>query len=162
MSNAQNGTAPQNGTALQNGAADPQERLRALIALTERLTTLLAEQAQAFEAHRPQDAAASMEEVGRLSGLYRQESQKTRAEAQPFAGAPLALRAQLVRATEAFDAVLARHGRALHAAKTVTEGLVRAIAEEVAAQRSMGAGYGPGAAKSLYGAATAVTLNKRA
>ena len=50
-----------------------------------------------------------------------------------------------MRATEAFEAVLARHGRALEAAKTVTEGLVRAIAEEVARSRSAGTGYGPGA-----------------
>ncbi|HEY9217176.1 MAG TPA: flagellar basal body protein, partial [Phenylobacterium sp.] len=67
-----------------------------------------------------------------------------------------------MRATEAFDAVLARHGRALEAAKTVTEGLVRAIAEEVAGQRTSASAYGPGAAQSNKSAATAITLNQRA
>jgi hypothetical protein len=47
------------------------------------------------------------------------------------------------------------------AAKTVTEGLVRAIAEEVAAQRRQGSTYGADATTGL-GSATAITLNKRA
>jgi predicted RNA-binding protein YlqC (UPF0109 family) len=37
----------------------------------------------------------------------------------------LAARTKLVRATEGFDAVLARHGRAIEAARTITEGLVK-------------------------------------
>ena len=49
--------------------------------------------------------------------------------------APLEQRTRLLRATEAFDAVMERQGRALAAAKTITEGLVNAIAQEVAAQR---------------------------
>ena len=61
-----------------------------------------------------------------------------------------------------FDAVLARQGRALDAAKTVTEGLVRAIAEEVASKRNTGSGYGRGGAASPAPSATSITLNKRA
>ena len=57
-------------------------------------------------------------------------------------GASPEQRTALRRATEAFDAVLARQGRAIEAARTVTEGLVRAIADEVAAQRSENTGYG--------------------
>jgi len=138
------------------------ERIEALIVLTERLTTLIAEQALAFEARRPHDAALNMEETSRLANRYRQEAQRARGELKPFADAPLALRAKLVRATEAFDAVIARQGRALGAAMKVTEGLVHAIAEEVANQRSVGTGYGPGGVKPRKEAATAVTLNRRA
>jgi len=138
------------------------DRIENLIALTERLTSLISDQAQAFEARRPHDAALNMEETSRLANLYRQEAQRARNEAKPFADAPLALRAKLVRATEAFDAVIARQGRALGAAMKVTEGLVHAIAEEVSNQRSAGAGYGPGGVKPRPNAATAVTLNRRA
>jgi hypothetical protein len=67
-----------------------------------------------------------------------------------------------MRATEAFDAVLARQGRALEAAKTVTEGLVQAIANEVASQRSRGVGYGPGAKAHVMSLATSITLNQKA
>ena len=80
-----------------------------------------------------------------------------------MSGASLALRNRLVRATEAFDAVLARQNRAVAAAKFVTEGLVRAIAEEVASQRQQGSTYGANAITSTPAAAAiAITLNRRA
>lgn len=140
---------------------DTAERVEALIKLTERLTAIVAEQARSFEANRPQDAAVHVEEVGRLANLYRHESGRVRGNPELVSSAPQALRARLVRATEAFDAVLARQERAVGAAKVVTEGLVRAIAEEVAAQRQKGLTYGANAATST-GAATAITLNQRA
>jgi len=141
------------------------DRVEQLTILTERLTELVAAQALAFEQHRPQDAAASIEETTRLANLYRHESAKVRANSGLIAGAPLAARTRLTQATEAFDAVLARQARALNAAKTVTEGLVRAIAEEVAAQRQRGApeGYGPKGQRTAKPAdGSAITLNKRA
>ncbi|ACG78348.1 flagellar basal-body protein FlbY [Phenylobacterium zucineum HLK1] len=143
-------------------AKNPEDRVEQLILLTERLTELVAEQAQAFEQRRPQDAAAKLEETSRLANLYRHESTRVRAEPGLVGGAPLALRTRLVRATEAFDAVLARQGRAIEAARTVTEGLVKAIADEVASQRSRGVSYGPTAKASTDGTATAITLNQRA
>lgn len=144
-----------------NDAAD---RVDQLIILTERLTDLIAQQCQCFEQHRPQDAARLMEECSRLANLYRHESTRVRADPGLVTAAPAELRKRLMRATEAFDAVLARHGRAVAAARTVTEGLVRAIAEEVATRREQLAGYGPSARPpaSASSAATAITLNRRA
>jgi hypothetical protein len=141
---------------------DAAERVHQMILLTERLTALVAEQAQAFEARRPQDAVVHVEETGRLANLYRHESARIRANPALISAAGLAQRTRLTRATEAFDAVLARQARAVGAIKTVTEGLVRAIAEEIASQRQQGATYGPSAEQSPATAATAITLNKRA
>jgi hypothetical protein len=138
------------------------ERVEQLIALTERLTELIAAEAQAFETHRPQDAAALVEETSRLANLYRHESVRVRANPDLIAPADLEGRTRLMRATEAFDAVLARQGRALEAARTVTEGLVQAIANEVAAQRTRAVGYGPGAQAQALSLATSITLNQRA
>ncbi len=143
-------------------AADPADRVEQLTILTERLTELIAAQAQAFEQHRPQDAAALLEETSRLANLYRHESGRVRADPSLVEGAPPNARAALVRATEAFDAVLARQGRALEAARTVTEGLVRCIAEEVASQRAQSATYGESGSAGAGAGATAITLNKRA
>ena len=145
-----------------DNASNPAQHIEQLIVLTEQLTRMIADQAKAFEARRPQDAAATMEETTRLANTYRLEAARVRENPQRLAQAPAALRARLVRATEAFDAVIARHGRALKAAKTVTEGLVHAIAAEVANQRSIGAVYGPSSAKVRQDAATAITLNRRA
>jgi hypothetical protein len=138
-------------------------RIEELIVLTERLTALIAEQAQAFETSRPQDAAKHLDEITLLANIYRKEAQGVRERPEPIAAAPRKERLRLIRATEAFDAVIARQGRALEAAKTVTEGLVHAIAEEIASQRTSNAAYGPAGAKPRKSdAATAVTLNRRA
>ncbi|ATQ42496.1 flagellar basal body protein [Caulobacter mirabilis] len=142
-------------------ARDAADRVEQLIILTDRLTGMMAAQCQAFEQRRPQDAAESMEEMTRLANIYRLESQKVRAAPAMIEAAPLEQRARLMRSTEAFDAVLARQGRAIEAARTITEGLVRAIADEVASQRTSGTGYGP-AANPHAGDARAITLNKRA
>jgi len=141
---------------------DAAERVEQLILLTERLTGLVAQSAQAFEARRPQDAAAFVGETGRLANMYRHESTRIRGNPAMIAGASLVQRTRLVRATEAFDAVLARQARAVEAAKTVTEGLVRTIAEEVATRRQKGASYGADATTAATPAATAITLNRRA
>ncbi|MDB5441369.1 MAG: flbY [Caulobacteraceae bacterium] len=135
------------------------EHVEAMIALTERLTAAIAEDAKSFEARKPQEVAARMAETGALANQYRHDSMRLRGAPEVMSQAPMEMRLRLIRVTEAFDAVLARHGRALEAAKTVTEGLVRAIAEEVASQRSPSSGYGP-AAKA--GDATAITLNQSA
>ena len=137
-------------------------RIDELIALTERLTALIAEQAEAFEARRPQDAARNMEETSQLANIYRREAQTLRAQPELVRTASRQERLKLMRATEAFDAVMARQGRALNAAKTVTEGLVHAIAAEIANQRTSNAAYGPAGVKPKTNAATAVTLNRRA
>jgi hypothetical protein len=138
-------------------AIDCDDRVEQLIILTERLTDLIARQSAAFE------AAQYVDEVAKLANLYRHESTRVRGNVALVSGASLERRQRLIRATEAFDSVLARQGRAVTAAKTVTEGLVRAIAEEVAIQRPTASGYGPGAQGAAYRQnGTAITLNQRA
>ena len=134
--------------------------LEGMVTLTERLTKLLADQARAFEQHRPQDAAAGLAVVTELTAKYRAGSAHVQADPRLLPAAPPELRARLLRATEAFEAVLQRQGRALAASKTVTEGLVKAVAEEIATRRGVGQGYGPGATRRPL--ATAITLNQRA
>jgi hypothetical protein len=142
-------------------ASTPGERMEQLILLTDRLTALIAEQLRAFEAHRPQDAAINADETARMANLYRHESLKVKANPNLLSGAPIEVKERLIASTRAFDAVLARHGRAVEAAKTITEGLIRAIAEEVAKQRNGVASYGP-KARQAPRPATAVALNRRA
>jgi hypothetical protein len=138
------------------------ERVEQLILLTDRLTAIVADQAKAFEARKPHQAATYIEETQRLANLYRHESARIRTNPALVDSAPREQRMRLIRATEAFDAVLARQARAVGAAKTVTEGLVRAIAEEVAGQRQKGVSYGANGTQTPTAAATAITLNKRA
>lgn len=143
--------------------ADATERVEQLILLTDKLTALIAEQAQAFEGRRPQDAAAMLGDITPLANLYRHESAKVRADPGLVTAAAPDARKRLVQATEAFDAVLARQGRAIEAARVITEGLVKCIADEVAAQRTQATTYGSaGVQKATPYAASAITLNRRA
>lgn len=142
-------------------SVEAEARVDALILLTERLTDLIGSECRAFEAGKPHEAAATLEETSRLANTYRHESTRIREDRSLIDTAPMAKKVRLARATEAFDAVLARHGRALYAAKVVTEGLVKAVADEAAARRVTGAGYGPGAQAS-QAPATALTLNRSA
>ncbi len=140
---------------------DASDHVDQLVALTEQLSGLLAEQTRLFEARRPQDAAILTARSSELATLYRRESARLKADPRAIAGAPSAKRQRLVEATRAFDKVLARHGRSVHAAKTVTEGLIQAVAQEVARRRAPAAGYGP-RARALSGDGSAITLNRRA
>ena len=145
-------------------AVDADDRVTQLILLTERLTDLIAKEAQAFESRRPHEAAQYVEETAKLANLSRHESMRVKANLALGEAARLELRQRLIRATEAFDAVLARQARAVNAARVVTEGLVRAVAEEIANQRAAPAAtYGAGAMmndRPQMGAA--ITLNRKA
>jgi hypothetical protein len=141
--------------------ANPTDHVEQLTHLTERLTAMLVEQTRLFEARRPHEAAAITAQSADLATLYRRESVRIRANPGLLAGAPAAKRARLVEATRTFEAALTRHGRSLHGAMTITEGVVRAVAQEVARRRTPAAGYGP-RARALPGDGSAITLNRRA
>lgn len=122
-------------------ADDPTDRVDQLLTLTERLTGLMAEDLAELQARRP--SLARSEELGRLANIYRHESARVRRDPSLVASAPAEDRARLRAATQAFEATLARHLQAVEAARSVSEGLVRAIAEEMGRSRPKAAGYGP-------------------
>jgi hypothetical protein len=142
-------------------AVDSDDRAEQLISLTKRLTQRLMDEIRAFEARRPQTVAAGAEETMRLANLYRHESLRIRHDPSLLKDVKAEIKSRLVQATTVFQSVLARHGVAVGAAKMLTEGLVQAIAKEVAAQRGRAAGYGP-TARAAMGDASAITLNRRA
>lgn len=145
------------GTAALNATA----RIRQLLDLTERLTASLSAEAKAFEAHRPQDAAATLAGTQDLANAYRRESAQLKANPAAIAAAPASERAALIRATEAFEAVLSRHSRAIEAARIISEGLVKTIAAEVAAQRGNPSAYGS-TGRAHAGDGRAVAFNRTA
>lgn len=136
-------------------------RARQLLDLTERLTARLSDETKAFEARRPQDAALTMAETQDLANAYRRESAQVKADPSVLAHAPLAARKALIEATKAFEAVLAIHARSVEAARTVSEGLVRTIAAEVAGQRGSPTAYGA-TGRANAGDGRAVAFNRTA
>jgi hypothetical protein len=135
--------------------------LRRLTDLTDRLTARLEKEADAFASRRPQDAAAGLAETQELANAYRRETAQVKTNPALIAAAPANERTALIRATEAFEAALATHARTVEAARSISEGLVRAIAQEVAGARALGTGYGA-SGQAYAGDSRAVTLNRTA
>lgn len=136
-------------------------RVRQLTDLTVRLTERLTEEFRAFEARRPQDAATTLADTQELANLYRRESAQVKANPGCIAAAPQDARRKLVECTEAFEAVLSRHARAVEAARIVSEGLVKTIAAEVASQRGNPSAYGS-SGHATNGDGRAVAFNQTA
>lgn len=136
-------------------------RIRQLTDLTNRLTERLSEEARAFDGRRLHEAAATMAETQQLANTYRRESAQLKADPSVLQAAPASDRISLVQATEAFEAVLSRHSRAVEAARIVSEGLVKTIAAEIAGQRGAPSAYGA-SGHANQGDGRAVALNRMA
>jgi hypothetical protein len=109
-------------------------RAERLLALTERLTAVLKDDIAALERGRPRDMRSPGAEAQQLIQHYRSETQGFNpATAQ---GLSLVERAQLNEATARFREVVALHARVVARVKTCSEGMIRAIADDVAKKRA--------------------------
>ena len=148
-----------NELAAGNGA----ERASALLKLTHRLTALIEQETTLFEAKRPHEALVLQDEKSRLANIYRHEVGLAGKDSKRLEGASPAAKLALRQATEAFHAALERNGHVVNALRTVTEGVVKAVADEAARRRQDQAGYGAaGRAVSTQGRAPAVAVDRSA
>lgn len=141
--------------------AEAAVHVRRLIGLTDALSDRLETETRAFAERRPQDIVDGLTRTQDMANLYRRETAQLKATPALAASAPVADRQTLIRATQRFEAVLARHATAVQAARVVSEGVVQAIATEVAASRASGAGYGA-SGRAAASDGTAITLNRSA
>ena len=133
-------------------AHNPSERAEALIRLTARLAELLDTETALFEARKPHEAVALQAEKTRLATIYRTETRLAGQDPARLGGLNEPVKARLRESTARFESALARNGAAVEALKSLTEGLVKALADEAARQAQAKAGYGPNAAKAGIGA----------
>lgn len=122
-------------------ADDAAHRVEQLMLLSERLSVLVTQEAELMETRSPLLEGAQAEEKNRLANAYRLELARVRADPDLIKTAPQPLLDALKKRTLALNAALARHETALNAVKLVSEGLVQAMAEEVARQRSRSDNY---------------------
>ncbi|ACT58224.1 hypothetical protein [Hirschia baltica] len=123
-------------------ARDGADRAEQLIALTERLSTLMAEEIEAHKENRLDASSRDWAEKEKLAHAYRFEIASIRENPSLLAEASQGQKEELKTKVEAFGKLAERHAKALAASKEVTEGIVRAITEEVATSRAAPAGYG--------------------
>ena len=123
-------------------ADDSRDRAEQLLVATERLTALIAEETRLIEARLPPLTGEAADEKNRLANAYRLELARIKQEPALIESAPPALLADLRARTETLHQALAAHETALGAVKLISEGLVHAMAEEVARQRGGARSYG--------------------
>jgi hypothetical protein len=132
-----------------------------LIHLTRNLTERLMVERDAFLARRPQDVAHGMAETQELANHYRRESAHVKASPDFIKLISTEDLNALIEATKTFEDVLTEHTQIVDAARHVSEGLVKAIASEVASARAQGTGYGA-SGRATDGDSRAVALNRMA
>lgn len=123
-------------------ADDAADRAEQLLVLTQRLAALAESECAALAEGRPLSGEGAGEELRRLANAYRLEMARIREDRSLIAGAPRALRARLQAETAALQGKLDVYAAALAAAREITEGLVRAVGEEVQRARRGPATYG--------------------
>jgi len=123
-------------------ANDGRDRAEQLLLATERLTALVIEETRRIETREPPLDGDEAEEKNRLANAYRLELARIKQDRSLIEAAPPSLLQNLRTATERLHIALADHEIALGAVKLVTEGLVQAMAEEVARQRGSAGHYG--------------------
>ena len=122
--------------------SDSADRATQLLAMTQRLVSLVETEVEAVRTRKLQGPSAEWDEKERLVHAWRIEVSKVKAEPELLAGIPTDLKLRLRDAAKALEDGLEAHANALMATKTVTEGLVRSIAAEIASSRSAPAAYG--------------------
>lgn len=122
--------------------SDATDRAEQLLAMTRRLHTLVSAEIEAIKVRRLDGASADWDEKERLAHAWRLEVAHIKANPNALAGIAEPLKLQLREAAAGLEDKLAAHARALGAMKTVTEGLVRSIASEIASARSAPPAYG--------------------
>jgi hypothetical protein len=110
-----------------------------VVALTERLTETIRADIAALERGRPSEMGVISPEMQQLAALYAREAGLLRAQLGKGTSDPL--QKKLVAATAGFRDALAVHGRVVGHLRRATEGVIRAVAEEVERKRNQSRPY---------------------
>lgn len=119
---------------------DP-DRLERMIALAERLVTVLESDIVVLKSGNPGALQSADPEVQKLTALYGREAHNF--DIRIAQAAPPPLRTRFMAITAKFREVLHLHTRLLARVKNASEGMIKAIAEEVNRMNAPIRTYGP-------------------
>jgi hypothetical protein len=116
-------------------------RIERLIAMAERLVAVLENDIAALKAGTPAALRSAEPEIQLLTANYGREAHNF--DVRIAQAAPAPLRSRLVAITAKFREVLQLHTRLLARVKNASEGMIKAIAEEVHRMNAPTRTYGP-------------------
>ena len=110
-------------------ATPEEQRIERLLSMATRLIEVLEDDIAALKAGNPGALRTIDPEIQKLSALYSREAAGL--NSKTAANAPLELRKRLFDATKKFRDLLSAQTRLLTRLRTASEGMIRAVAEEV-------------------------------
>ncbi len=132
--------------------ADANEmRIERLITMAERLVEALESDIAALKVGNARNLRTIEPEILKLSALYSREAAGLNPDVAK--SAPVELRKRLFAATAKFRDTLASQTRLLTRIRGASEGMVRAVADEIERQRSLVRTYGPATTAARPGGA---------
>ena len=123
-------------------AKNATERVEMLIKITERLTGILDQENDILASRRPLELEELADEKARLAAIYAQEIRQISQNSGLVETAPPELKDRLRAFTESFEEKSRQQKRVLERARRITEGAIKAIADEVAKKREPVTTYG--------------------
>jgi hypothetical protein len=135
-----------------------------LITLSDQIALVLQRENEALKQRKPQDLKQGEPEKTRLMAIYQREIATIRKDAKQFATLAAGVKDKISAAGERLQAALKEQSQILARLRHVTEGIVKAIASDVAKKRQGATPYARpmhGQMTSRTGAigATSLTLN---
>ena len=138
--------------------SDADQRIEQIILLTERLADCTQRECEILRSKRPRDMAPVHEEKSKIAAAYAREIAQLRRDKTLSAAAQPELTARLKDTTARFRAALDELSRQLGRVRRISEGMIRAIADEMQSREVSPVGYGESAAPPPARAAKPATL----
>lgn len=140
-------------------SAEAQNPLSVMIALTRRLISVITAENELIQnRHRYAEAKPLIEEKGRLAAAYAKEMESIRQKGGASALGSADQVKELKQETIRFRRVLDEHHSLLARARAITEGMFKAIGDEIARRNQPALGYTKGAAHAVSKTAMPTTL----
>lgn len=142
----------------------PADLVERMTGVTASLMAVIERETEALRNRAQEDVAALQPEKIRLANEYAMDVQAVRSRKELLDRAPAERVTRLKAAMTALDKALVLNGEALGAARSVSEGLIRMVANAMSEKAAPALGYGANAASAprrAAGAAGSLTLDAR-
>jgi len=116
-----------------------------LAKLTEKLTTVIEQETKLLQSSKPQEAIKLHGEKSRLIAEYREALNAVQVNQHLLGPEDSLTRKSLKMITDSFRAALREHARIVLRLKTVTEGIVKSVGQEIIHKRQPVMAYGKNA-----------------
>lgn len=127
-------------------SSSDEAQIKGVISLAQRLEELVARETDLFQQRRPSEVKEFEAEKIRLTAQYTKEIERLRNDPSGLKLISSSVKEQLKSMTTVLRKTLERHANVLERLRHVSEGMVKSVADEIAARKAPATGYAKNAA----------------